>query len=487
MIVFNPDYYFRPDEKRVFVINKGHAHQSARGWDSIIHPIHAIVFSAFQHNEPWDTVIGFLAKFLEKPKESVEAMIQPFVENPENVYVEQSCHQFRIPKNILIQSEQPVAYERIFKTEDFLFKESDYETERYLHAPLNMTFMPTNRCLTDCLYCYADKSHKMGSPLPFSRLIEIMDEAMDLGVLSFNVVGGETFCYPQWKQLLAEIKKRNFQMMRLSTKMPLSEEDIDYLKSIGINEIQVSLDSLEVATEQHIVKVDENYVNRVMQSLRWLKGKDFDVQIATVLTRFNDNLQNLEDMFRFFEEIHVDSWNLTPGFESLYKAAHSFISTRDALNNVRDFVDQIKGDTNMRINFSDTFFDREYGEVENGSRSFKGARCSGLYSHFFILPEGKVTVCEQLYWKPEFIIGDLNTQSIVEVWHSDRVKTLLNLKQKDIKSSSPCSTCEIFDSCFSHLNRCWAEILKAYGDENWDYPDPRCIRAPKMKNNLKFV
>lgn len=37
-----------------------------------------------------------------------------------------------------------------------------------------------------------------------------------------------------------------------------------------------------------------------------------------------------------------------------------------------------------------------------------------------------------------------------------------------------------------HLNRCWAEILKAYGDENWDYPDPRCIKAPKMKNNLKF-
>lgn len=57
----------------------------------------------------------------------------------------------------------------------------------------------------------------------------------------------------------------------------------------------------------------------------------------------------------------------------------------------------------------------------------------------------------------------------------------------DSGASSPCSTCEIFDSCFSNLNRCWAEILKAYGDENWDYPDPRCAKAPKMKNNLQFV
>lgn len=487
MIVFNPDYYFRPDEKRVFVINKGHGHQSTHGWSSFVHSLHAIVFSAFQHNEPWDTVIERLSCFLEKPKTDVETLLQPFVENDENVYVEQGGHQFKIPKNILIQSDQPITYEKVFQTEDFFFDESDYETERYLHAPLNITFMPTNHCLTDCLYCYADKKHKMGASIPFNRLLEIMDEARELGVLDFNVVGGETFCYPQWRPLLAEIKKRNFQLMRPSTKMPLAEEDIDYLISIGIKEIQVSLDSLDAPTEQHLVRVDENYVSHIMQALCCLKEKGFDVQIATVLTRFNDSVENLEAMFRFFEEIQVDSWNLTPGFESLYKAAHSFISSRDALNKVRDFVERIKGDTRMRISFSDTFFDREYGKVEDGSRNFKGARCSGLYSHFFILPEGKVTVCEQLYWKPEFIIGDLNKQSIVEVWHSDKVNELLNLKPCDLKPSSPCSTCEIFDSCFSNLNRCWAEILKAYGDENWDYPDPRCAKAPKMKNNLQFV
>ncbi len=89
MVIFNPDYYFRPDEKRVFVIDKGHAHQSAHGWDSIMHPIHAIMFSAFQHNEPWETVIARLSNFLERPKEAVEALIRPFIENPENVYVEQ--------------------------------------------------------------------------------------------------------------------------------------------------------------------------------------------------------------------------------------------------------------------------------------------------------------------------------------------------------------------------------------------------------------
>lgn len=37
---------------------------------------------------------------------------------------------------------------------------------------------------------------------------------------------------------------------------------------------------------------------------------------------------------------------------------------------------------------------------------FNGAVCSALNSHLFILPDGKVTICEQLYWNPRFIIGD---------------------------------------------------------------------------------
>ena len=36
------------------------------------------------------------------------------------------------------------------------------------------------------------------------------------------------------------------------------------------------------------------------------------------------------------------------------------------------------------------------------------------------------------------------------------------------------------------MNRCWAEVIKAYGDEHWDYPDPRCKLAPKMKTNLIY-
>ena len=39
---------------------------------------------------------------------------------------------------------------------------------------------------------------------------------------------------------------------------------------------------------------------------------------------------------------------------------------------------------------------------------------------------------------------------------------------------------------YGNMNRCWAEVVKAYGDEHWDYPDPRCKLAPEMKTNLIY-
>lgn len=44
--------------------------------------------------------------------------------------------------------------------------------------------------------------------------------------------------------------------------------------------------------------------------------------------------------------------------------------------------------------------------------------------------------------------------------------------------------CSDFTSCFQASNRCFANIMKAYGMENFDYPDPRCIFAPNFTNTI---
>ena len=38
----------------------------------------------------------------------------------------------------------------------------------------------------------------------------------------------------------------------------------------------------------------------------------------------------------------------------------------------------------------------------NKRKFFSRSYCSGLFSSLFILPNGKVTMCEELYWYPKF-------------------------------------------------------------------------------------
>lgn len=104
----------------------------------------------------------------------------------------------------------------------------------------------------------------------------------------------------------------------------------------------------------------------------------------------------------------------------------------------------------------------------------------------FSAPEGileiplvnvKVTICEELYDHPQFIIGDLTKQSLGEVWHSKKAHDLYNCRE--IKNSSTvCGLCNDIETCRTGAGVCWKMVLMAYGNDSWNFPDPRCPKAP---------
>jgi len=59
-------------------------------------------------------------------------------------------------------------------------------------APSTVVIEPTDRCNLRCAGCYA-KSGAGGSDLPFERLIEIVEQVVDMGVSLITISGGEPF------------------------------------------------------------------------------------------------------------------------------------------------------------------------------------------------------------------------------------------------------------------------------------------------------
>ena len=127
---------------------------------------------------------------------------------------------------------------------------------------------------------------------------------------------------------------------------------------------------------------------------------------------------------------------------------------------------------------------KRYYSDKGSSKKFHGAASFVLSSRLFILPDGNVTICEQLYWNSHFIIGDVQRTNLKDIWQSQEALYLCNLSRQDIGQHNKCQACTHFEECFRYGNRCWNNITKAYGKKYWDYPDPRCILAPKKTNRL---
>lgn len=42
----------------------------------------------------------------------------------------------------------------------------------------------------------------------------------------------------------------------------------------------------------------------------------------------------------------------------------------------------------------------------------------------------------------------------------------------------------LLTTCRSRVGVCWKTVLMAYGESNWDFPDPRCPKAPLPFNEI---
>jgi radical SAM protein with 4Fe4S-binding SPASM domain len=110
----------------------------------------------------------------------------------------------------------------------------------------------------------------------------------------------------------------------------------------------------------------------------------------------------------------------------------------------------------------------------NNGDFFERGLCSGNYNSLFILPDGNVTMCEELYWNKKFLLGNVQENTLLEIWNSEKAHSLFYIPQEAFPDDSFCSKCPDFDRCRSVRQVCYKEIIKQYGSDKWYYPDVNC-------------
>lgn len=306
-----------------------------------------------------------------------------------------------------------------------------------------------------------------------------------------DIIGGEVFFRKDWDVILKKLVDHNMSPTYISTKIPITELLATKLYHTGYKKtVQISLDSLNDSTLHKIIGTENGYVGKVKQGIMLLEKRNYPIQIDTILTSENASIDEIMTLYEYIKDIkNLTLWEIRVPQYTLYTqdTFSTIKATRSQLRNLQDFVGvDLQSKADIKIIFSAEALDEEYRKEGPEQDCFNGGSCGILQNRIFILPDGKVSVCEQMYWHKDFIIGDLKTSSIEEIWNSQRALELFNFSKSIYRENSPCTKCTYFDDCNNKKRRCVVRVIKAYGSDNWDFPDPRCEFAPPFKNNLIY-
>jgi radical SAM protein with 4Fe4S-binding SPASM domain len=346
--------------------------------------------------------------------------------------------------------------------------------------PTALVFVINMSCVTDCIYCYANRKEKY-VPLSTEKILSIINEAHENGISDFDISGGEFFLQKDWDIILEKLYNYGF-TSNLSTKVPLSNEMIDKFAKTGFKELQVSIDSFNVELQSKNLKVANSYVDKMKDSLTSLDSKGISLIIKGTQTNDTLTTKNIGEVIDFIKQLkNVQYYMISVIGYTLYKTKDRYHHIKPALTQIEEmkhFINQKRKEVYFDIRFDDQRIQKS--ELCNYSEFKDRSLCTGNINGFVILPDGKVTICEELYWNEHFNIGDLTKANIQEVWNSSKAKSLWYLNRENLPKESACSSCQDFDNCRMGKGVCWKMIAKGYGWDNYLYPDPRCPKAPEL-------
>lgn len=143
----------------------------------------------------------------------------------------------------------------------------------------------TDRCNLRCFYCmpeegiqYINKTELM----TYEEIHRAMKLLANMGIEKVRITGGEPFIRKDMMKLLWAIRRINgIREINITSNGTVLEQYIPELKKLGINSINLSLDTLDRARFFEITRRD--VFDKVMRTFELLLENDFKVKINTVV------------------------------------------------------------------------------------------------------------------------------------------------------------------------------------------------------------
>jgi radical SAM protein with 4Fe4S-binding SPASM domain len=360
----------------------------------------------------------------------------------------------------------------------FAERMSDVRRRLRLETPVNLYTIFTHRCMTNCLYCYAER--KPSREMPLSRWRELIAEAHEMGIMLCSPDNGDTFARRDGVELIECLLEHEMQFL-LSTKAYLSKEMIGRMIDAGFTKrvrgvlprrLQLSVDAVDESVSRRILGIARPRVAENQRTVENLLSFGVMPKVKGVITGLNaDQPKKIVDAFypagarvfhfvRYTRTLHRHTDDLFVAPEHAPLLAEQFARIRDEYPDV-ELVENLTGSFAQPEPTAEQR--REAWDTRSG--------CGGGWFALGIAPDGKAFLCEQMTLDEPYVVGDASVQSIAEIWNGAALADFL-YPERERFAGTACATCDDFETCMWEKGRCYRNAYYAYGSI-YDQP-PLC-------------
>ena len=172
---------------------------------------------------------------------------------------------------------KPLVYEKVVR-----FNEKFKNGESIAIIQLQYNYDCNFKCVHCSISDFRFRNNK-GRSLTIADVRELSRQADELGLAHIDVTGGEPLVFQDLDQLIEAIDPAKFYIQCDTNGWLMTDEKAKHLKSIGIDKIQLSLDSLSAEDHDAFRKKSGSY-KKALRAIDSIKKSGLNMHIATVVT-----------------------------------------------------------------------------------------------------------------------------------------------------------------------------------------------------------
>lgn len=451
----------------------------------VMNPLDGIVLSTFDGKRTCADIVDLCTAFGKahgNPQEDAQKYFKIFLALYTKPWGRQRYPMLVKPQDVSADDARRI---RRYDPENFVVPVDKWNSGRQgiyrLAFPVSLFWLLTNDCQVDCQYCYMDKQPiRKADFLPWERIVELAREASEKGVACISISGGDVMCYPKIYDFLDLLDEYGFAPIGFATKTFVSPETASRLaEKRNLEYIQFSIDSTVPEIGDYLVR-SQGFVERTLESIDNVISAGLRVEVKSVITPYS--LPTIPKLYTELRRRGVSAVRLATYVRSAYRHNDKLFNHPEDYDWLDEQMKKVKEE-----------FPEDTIEYQNGRPSLEAmsmeercyfwdqkVRCTSGREFLAICANGKVIACEQTPQREADFIGDLNVQSIEEVWNGSRMdEYLIHPPQENFKGTI-CYDCpeDEFHECHVILGTCVKQAVHKYGTR-WG-PVPFCPKAPEV-------